>query len=212
MGTYVLSSMFPQGFNNQVAEQFNRLIQNRNKFAFIASEFEGDYKKTDEYFRLFLNMFREKGIIFQESCVVDGRMTKEDAGRNVEEADVVWLSGGDTIAEHQYLLEYGLDEVIRQHTGIVIGMSAGAINLSKTAICTLSCGHCEQKIYQGLSCVDISVEPHFVVEKISKELLQLSENYDLYGLCDNSIIICDNGRTDFLGEVYKIKEGEVYRI
>lgn len=212
MSTYILSSMFPNGFNNQVAEELNRLIQNRNKFAFIASEFEGNYKKTDEYFRLFLNMFREKDMIFQEACVVDGRMAKEDARRKVEEADVVWLSGGDTIVEHQYLLEYGLDEVIRQHTGIVIGMSAGAINLSKTSICTLSCGHCEQKIYQGLGCVDISVEPHFEVEKISEELLELSKKYDLYGLCDNSIIICHNGKTDFLGEVYKIKAGEVYRI
>lgn len=212
MSTYILSSMFPYGFNHEVTEQFRQLIQKRNRFAFIASEFEADYKKTDEYFRLFLNMFREKGMIFQEACVIDGRMTKKYAQKKVQEADVVWVSGGDTIAEYEYLLEYGLDEIIRQHAGVVIGMSAGAINLSQTSICTLSCGHCEQKIYPGLGCVNISVEPHFVAENVAEELLELSKQYVLYGLCDDGIIVCHNDKIEFFGEIYRIKNGIVCRI
>lgn len=212
MGTYILSSMFPHGFNREVTEQFCKLIQKRDRFAFIASDFEENYKKTDEYFRLMLNMFHEKGIIFHEACVIDGRMPKEYAKRKVQEADVVWISGGDTIAEHTYLLKYGLDEVIRQHSGIVIGMSAGAINLSQTSICTVTCGHCEQKIYQGLGCVDISVEPHFVAENVTEELLELSKRYVIYGLCDGGIIVHRNGRTQFFGEVYRIKDGTVCRV
>lgn len=69
------------------------------------------------------------------------------------------------------------NEVIRRHKGVIIGMSAGSINLAETAICTISCKHAKQEIYHGLGCVNITVEPHFVRSQLSKELLELSEKY-----------------------------------
>ncbi len=61
-------------------------------------------------------------------------------------------------------------------------MSAGSINLAKTAICTKTCGHCRQEIYEGIGCVDITAEPHFSMEKDLRELLELS-----YGAWTNFI-------------------------
>lgn len=212
MSTYILTSMFPNGFNDEVTERLKKLIVKRTKFAFVASEFEKRHEETDHYFQLFLNMFHEKGIKFEEEYVIDGRISKEEAQKKVQEADVVWLSGGDTIAEYKYFLEYGLVQIIREHTGIVIGMSAGSINLSKTAICTVSCGHDKQEIYNALGCVNISVEPHFVADKVSKEVLELSRNYLIYGLCDGSIIVCQDGSTEFFGEIYRIEKRIVRHI
>lgn len=209
MSTYILTSMFPNGFNNTISELFQQIIIKRNKFAFVASEFERIHEKTDNYFRFFLNMFEEKGIHFEDSYVVDGRMTVEEAKKAVSEADVVWLSGGDTPTQFNYFQKYGLDSVIKQHTGVVIGMSAGSINLAETAICTLSCEHYNQEIYKGLGCVNLSVEPHFIRNKVSSELLELSNNYVIYGLCDDSIIICREGKYEFYGEIYKLSNGNV---
>ncbi len=101
------------------------------------------------------------------------------------EADVIWLSGGDTPTQFCYLKKYGLDAVIKKHDGVIIGMSAGSINLAKTSICTLPCEHSRQEIYNGLGCVDISVEPHFVASEASDELIDLSKKYTIYGLCDD---------------------------
>ena len=96
--------------------------------------------------------------------------------------------------------------------GVIIGMSAGSINLARTAICTLSCGHTKQEIYKGLGCVNISVEPHFVRSTVSQELLDLSAKYTIYGLCDDSMIIYTDDTVEFYGEIYKLCSGSIEKI
>lgn len=212
MSTYILTSMFNNRFSDEIAELFQKKITQRERFAFVASEFKKNHRKTDKYFKFFLNMFEEKGIHFKEACVVDGRMTAKQAQAAVETADVVWLAGGNTTAEFAYLQEYGLIDVIKNHDGVVIGMSAGSINLADTAVCTSDEYYDYPQIYPGLGCVRISVEPHFVLSELSDELLELSENYVIYGLCDESIIICEDENTEFYGEIYKIEKGNVERV
>lgn len=212
MSRYILTSMFPNGFDNMITDLFQKNLDKRNKFAFVASEFEKMREKTEEYFEFFLEMFREKNIQFKESYVVDGRMTVEEAKKAVKDADVILLSGGDTPIQFNYLQKYGLDRVIKQHNGVIIGMSAGSINLAETAICTVSCNHYKQQIYKGLDCVKISVEPHFVRDRVSSELLELSQKYVIYGLCDDSVIICANDNIEFYGEIYKIHGGIIEQI
>ena len=209
MSTYILTSMFPNGFNAEQCKLFRTLLTERRKFAFIASEFEKMHEKTEKYFHFFLKMFRESGISFDEAYVVDGRMTVAEAQKALTEADVVWLSGGNTPVEFAYMKKYGLDTILKQHEGVVIGMSAGSINMAKNAICTLACGHAKQEIYEGLGFVDFSVEPHFVREKLSEELLELSKEYLIYGLCDDSIIVSKDGQISVYGEVYCIKDGQM---
>lgn len=209
MSTYILTSMFPNGLDAQTAEVFRKKIDKRSKFAFVASEFEKIHEKTDTYFWFFLNMLAEAGIHFEEAYVIDGRMGEEEAQKSVAEADVIWLAGGDTPTQFRYLKKYGLDTVLRQHDGIIIGMSAGSINMAKTAICALSCGHDKQEIYDGLACVDISVEPHFIRSEVSDELLDLSEKYTIYGLCDDSFIVCSGNTIEFYGEIYKLSNGDI---
>lgn len=212
MSTYILTSMFNGGFNLQAAEVFRQKISKRNKFAFVASEFEKIHEKTDKYFCFFLNMFKGAGIHFKEAYVIDGRMTADEAQKKIAEADVIWLSGGDTPTQFRYFQKYGLEKTIKQHSGVVIGMSAGSINMAKTSICTLSCGHFKQKIYNGLACVDISVEPHFIRNEVSDELIDLSEKHTIYGLCDESFIVCSGKTIEFYGEIYKLSHKIIERV
>jgi len=209
MGTYILTSMFPHGFNDTISKQLREKISKRERFAFVASEFELLHEKTDHYFCLFRDMFQAIGIDFKEACVVDGRMSPKEMQIAVTIADVVWLSGGNTPVEFGYLQKYGLADVIRQHTGVIIGMSAGSVNMAEIAICTISCGHSRQEIYSGLGCVPISVEPHFIREKVAAEVLELSEQYDIYGLCDDSVIIYTEENMEIYGETYLLSGGSV---
>lgn len=212
MSTYILTSMFKNGFSDTISGQLQKRIIDRNKFAFVASEFEKLHEKTDHYFEFFLNMFGEAGIHFKESYVVDGRMTFEEAQKNVAEADVVWLSGGNAPAQRQYFQKYGLENLIREHSGVIIGMSAGAINMADTSIYTLTCGHGVQEIRKGLGCVDITVEPHFKLSNNLQELRELSKEYTIYGLCDESAIICTGSIIEFYGEVYRMSAGHIERM
>ena len=84
--------------------------------------------------------------------------------------------------------------------------------MAKTSICTLSCGHYKQEIYDGLAYVDISVEPHFVRSEVSEELMELSDKHIIYGLCDDSFIICSGKTIEFYGEIYKLSNGNIERL
>jgi len=208
----ILTSSFDNGFPEDFARYMLAYIKPGMSFVFVASEFMNIYEKTDSYFHFFLNMFSEIGIIFGSAKVIDGRMSKEEAQDCVKNADVIWLAGGDTPTQFSYLKSYGLIDCIKENRGIIIGMSAGAINMAKTAICTLTCGHDELKIYEGLGLVDFSIEPHFDKNNISKELLELSDKYSIYGICEDSAIICTDDEKLIIGDVYLIENGHAAKV
>ncbi len=204
------------GFSNGFPDDFNKLLKEYIKtgrnFVFVASEFQKIYEKTDWYCTHFLRMFSDIGITFDSVKVIDSRMSKETAQDSVRHADVLWLAGGDTPTQYAYLEAYGLIPCIREQTGVVIGMSAGSINMAKTAVCTLTCEHDELKIYEAMGLVEFSVEPHFDIENVTEELLMLSERYPLYGICDDGAIICSEDKTLYIGDVFLIENGHVTRV
>jgi len=208
---YILTSAFHQGFTKAFSDVLRTVVTKKENIVFIASEFERFHEKTDGYCARFLDMFRDCGIEFAHTYVVDSRMSPEIARKAVASADVLWLEGGDTPTQY-YIQSYGLIPVIRDHKGITIGMSAGSINMANTAICTLTCKHREQRIYPALGLVDITVEPHFNSVDISEELIQLSQEYPIFGMCDDSAIIFDRDKRSYIGEIYWINKGIVKRI
>ena len=50
MSTYILTSMFNNGFNDITTEVLKKKITQRNGFAFIASDFEMRPRKIKKYF------------------------------------------------------------------------------------------------------------------------------------------------------------------
>ena len=205
----ILTSGFPNGFPNEFSSLLKKYLKTSMRFVFVASEFDNIHEKTDLYCTKFLKMFSDCGINFETVNVVDGRVSKATAKDMIMDADVLWLAGGDTPKQFAYLEYYGLIQCIREHKGIIIGMSAVSINMSKTAVCTLTCQHNELKIYEALGLVEFSVEPHFDKDNITKELLVLSEKYPLYGICDDSAIICTEDNTFYIGDIFFINKGEI---
>lgn len=208
----ILTSGFPNGFSNNISKQVKSYIKTGMNFVFVASEFENVYEKTDWYCNHFLKMFSDCGITFEDVNIIDSRMSKETAQDMVRKADVVWLAGGDTPTQYAYLESYGLIPCIKEHKGVIIGMSAGSINMTQTAVCTLTCEHNELKIYEALGLVEFSVEPHFDKDNITEELLVLSEKYPLYGICDDGAIICTEDSTLYIGDIFLIDKGQITRI
>lgn len=208
----ILTSGFPNGFTDDFNSVLKTYIKVGMNFVFVASEFENIYEKTDWYCNNFLKMFSDCGIIFDSVNVIDGRMTKETAQDMIRNSDVLWLAGGDTPTQFTYFESYGLIPCIREQKGVIIGMSAGSINMAKTAICTLTCEHNELKIYEALGLVEFSVEPHFDKDNITEELFALSEKYPLYGICDDGAIVCTKDNTLHVGDVFLIDHRHVTQL
>ena len=207
MRTCILTSKFENVFPAALAEVLREHIPKAARFAFLASEFEKLHEKTDKYFHRFLEMFTSCGITFADACVVDGRMVPETMQKTVQDADVVWLSGGDTPVQYGYFKKYGLVDALRAQEGVVIGMSAGAINMAETALCTNTCGHAVAQTYPALGLVPFSVEPHFDKAAVAEELLEISRECVFFGLCDEAVIIYMGEKADFIGDVFRLADG-----
>jgi len=208
----ILTSGFPNGFTDDFSSLLKIYIKTGMNFVLVASEFQNIYEKTDWYCNHFLKMFSDCGITFGSVDVIDSRMSRETAQDTVRNADVLWLAGGDTPTQFAYLESYGLIPYIREHKGVIIGMSAGSINMAKTAVCTLTCEHDELQIYEALGLVEFSVEPHLDKDNITDELLVISEKYPLYGICDDGAIICTEDNTSYIGDVFLIDNRHVTRV
>jgi len=208
----ILTSGFPNGFPHEFGRLLRAYIKTGMNFVFVASEFENIYEKTDWYCNYFLKMFSDCGITFGSVDVIDSRMSKETAQDTVRNADVLWLAGGDTPTQFAYLESYGLIPYIRKQKGVIIGMSAGSINMAKTAVCTLTCEHNKLEIYEALGLVEFSALPHFDKDNITDELLVLSETYPLYGVCDDSAIICTEDNTSYIGDVFLVDNRCITRV
>lgn len=211
MSIYMLTSRFINGFNNEISAYMNKSIIKRDIFVYIASDFQ-NYKITDKYFKEILDMFSQININFKYPYVIDSRLSRDKANQIVKRSDLIWLSGGDTPTQFKSLKEYHLLSTIKNHKSPVIGMSAGAINMAEVSICSLNCGHDKQEIYEGLGCVNISVEPHYNSGIVSKELVELSLDHDIYGLCDESMIAVNDNQVLYFGEVYKISKGIIQKV
>lgn len=68
-------------------------------------------------------------ITFDEYYILDG--TKVDRAREyIENANLVFLCGGDAYNQHLLFKEINLKSLLSTYSGIVMGQSAGAININ----------------------------------------------------------------------------------
>ena len=67
-------------------------------------------------------------------------------------------------------------------------------------------------VYPGLGLAPTTVEPHFDKDNIAPELVELSYNRVIYGLCDEGAIIHKDGEITFIGDVYRLENGAATQI
>ncbi|MGL4335956.1 MAG: Type 1 glutamine amidotransferase-like domain-containing protein, partial [Turicibacter sp.] len=128
-----LTSGFPNGFTQEFIKCIKNYYKDKGSFVFIASNFE-QHSKSDKYTNIFISMFASNGILFNECHVMDSRTTPKKAIEYIEKADIVWISGGDTLKQISFLKEYNLIPALQIRNGITIGMSAGSINMAKRVV------------------------------------------------------------------------------
>jgi len=60
--------------------------------------------------------------------------------------------------------------------------------------------------------IEFEEKIYFDRNKGSNELMDLSETYTIYGLCDESFIVCSGEMAEFYGEVYKLRNRNMERV
>lgn len=212
---YLLSS---KDINKKLQLLLKKDLKNKKKLIFIASD-PDNYKKIDEKFKKVCKDFKKLGIIEFEK--IDSRITSFVAIKYIQSADVLYLMGGDPIKQINFIESMKIAPFIKEFKGILIGYSAGAMNLCNDICMLIDKGelgraqvfkehNLNQKsfIYKGLGLVDITVEPHFTTnnKNITKEFLK--SKLDIIGLPDGSFIKVDKYGTKNIYGTYYIKEND----
>lgn len=205
---------------NGIVEQIKRLIGGNHAILFIAAS-PDDSEKTDSYSSLIFGGLKLSGITFSEYLVLDNR-TKNNAGEYVKRANVIFLSGGDTYIENEFFSEIHLKELLEGFKGVIIGQSAGSINMAGSVYNSPEEGDLSEPIYfEGLRLSSINIEPHFVLDTNGfdemqmyqrKHLLEESKRRPIYALCDGSHILETDESIMIYGKSFLIKDGHIIQI
>lgn len=143
--------------------------------------------------------------------LLDSRVNKTQGIKYLKEADIIYLLGGNPFEQLDYLKNNNYDEEIIKSDAVVIGVSAGSMNLSMNSYCSRDDEFPKSIFYKGLGLVDITIDPHFDInDKVQvDEIRKHSKLHRIIGLPNNSAIVINNNNIKFIGKNYIFEEGKI---
>ena len=202
-------------FGKEVSRVFQKDLKDCKNIIFIPGGM-GKNSKTDKYVNTDVEWFREIGIDIKNVDIFDVDMNMETLEEKINNADIIFLMGGDTIGQFEFISKLDISEKIKEFQGAVIGVSAGAINLGNISICSkdIDDGVENTKIYEGIGRIDYTFEPHFEIsncELLKNELFPASNKFKIYGITnDTALKVSNEKEIDIIkGDLYIINNSEV---
>ena len=191
---------------------------------YIAS-FPNEYEITDEYYNAFKNAFLNAGFTFGSINLLDYRNIK-DFDSLFALANAIMLPGGHTPTEMKFFNELGLKDKLKKFNGLVIGSSAGSMNMASVVYCppelegeTINPNF--KKYFPGLGLTDVNILPHHSEYKdaivdgknVYKEIvLKDSNDHKFYSFSDGTYIVVSDNKTTLYGEAFLIENENITKI
>ncbi len=160
----------------------------------------------------------QAGIMFDEYHLINYCLQKEDAQTLIQNASVIFLLGGDTVKQNGFLMEYELSDSIKESKAVVMGASAGAINMSAKWLCSKNFGYKVERssFYDGIGLADFSVLSHFDLENnialLQNELSLFSKEINIYASNKDCAVRVKGEKIDILGNVYLISHLQIQKL
>ncbi|WP_432352062.1 Type 1 glutamine amidotransferase-like domain-containing protein [Sporosarcina sp. A2] len=203
-------------FSNFFPENLGRALQDditdRKSLVMISSN-PSIYEEEGATERSWLD---QAGIMFDEYHLINYRVKKEDAQTLIRNASVILLLGGSILKLNDFLMDYELSDLVKKSRAVVMGASAGAINMSSKWLCSKNLGDEISAVYEGIGLGDFSVLSHFDLENnialVQKELSSLSEEIDIYASNKDCAVRVKEDKIDILGDVYLISHSNIQKL
>lgn len=158
----------------------------------------------------------QANIIFDEYHFIDYRMQQEEARQFIQNASVIFLCGGYPVLQKDFLEDYELSDVIKNSNGVIMGASAGAINMAEKWLDLERTGNeIEVNIYEGIGFDHFAYESHSqrsYAMFVQGYLFPLSEVIDVYAAEQESAIRVKDGKIEIVGPVYLISRSKIYKL
>jgi dipeptidase E len=142
--------------------------------------------------------------------IIDYSDNSQKIAEQLNEADMVYLTGGLPSVLIERLGKMGMDLLLSNFKGVIVGRSAGALALCRKCIVTIR-NTSRVRVVDGIGLVNLTLKTHYH-PKNDEPLLCLSKQEPIYAVPKSSAVICSNGSLSFINEVFQFYNGEKLRL
>ncbi|MCM3170852.1 cyanophycinase [Paenibacillus sp. MER 99-2] len=218
MSTHYYFSWFNNFFPEKLVKSLHEDITDRQSLVMISadpSNYEDEQVNLDDITEwAWLN---QANLKFDEYHFIDYRMQKEDAQRVIQNASVIFLCGGYPALQHDFLEDYELTDVIKKSNAVILGASAGALNMAAK---WLNLGNTADEIetstiYDGIGFGHFAYESHSqrnYATFVQGYLFPLSEEMDVYAAEQESAMRVKDGVIETMGPIYLIAHSKIQKL
>ena len=199
-------SGFPtRRFTDSISEVLKEELTVRDSLVFI-STWPDNFKQNDEDSDGMHNMFAERDMAFAKHAVIDNRTEAEEAAELVREASCIFMMGGNATLQFDLMQRKGILEKIRQSSAVLLGVSAGSMNMGKHVVDVY-----ESLVpYEGLGFADLTIKAHYPLEDgLLQSVKQVSTELPVCLMTDESAIFIKEDEVRKNGRIYRMVNGEI---
>jgi len=184
-----------------------------------------NFPLNDEMCDTFTKCFQYHGLTVSSSVMLDSR-NERDAERLIALSDVILLGGGHVPTQNEFFQRIGLRALLREYTGVIIGVSAGSMNCrdivyAQPELPGESIDPSFRRFIPGLNLSKIQILPHY--QMVRDNILDGKRLYEditfadsfgrsFYVLIDGSYVMRRDDSYTLWGEGYLIRDGRMTRI
>jgi dipeptidase E len=141
---------------------------------------------------------------------VDYSESKEIIAQKIAKSNLIYITGGLVTCLVERIKEAGIEDLLSDFSGVIIGRSAGALALCKKSVIT---GRCSKRMhfFEGFGLADITVKAHYR-SKNDDLLYSLSMQENIYAIPEGSAVVVEGGNLSFINKVYLFSKGKKQRL
>ena len=209
---------------NSFIDELRRCFYRDARALFVCSD-PGLHDKTDFFANATKEIFENTGFSFSLFSVLDSRNERK-ASELIKNSDLIILGGGHVPTQNRFFNRIGLRGLLKDYTGVLIGISAGSMNSAETVYAQPEReGEAVDPAYQrflpGLGLTKTMLLPHYQENRDDildgqrvYEDIAFSDSFGrvFYAIPDGSYLLINNGKEELRGEAYRISEGKMSQI
>ena len=217
MKIILASRIIPLKNTNMLIDNIKKYTQKYESMVFVSNN-PDDETENEELSKMFFESFENAGLIFKNKFVLESK-NKELAEEKLKNADLIVLCGGNVPRQNAFFWEIGMKKFLTETKALIIGVSAGAMNLCEKAFCLpeSEAELSEHKWFDGLGFFNKVLVPHFNGKttrpfngiNIDDYTFKKSYEYELLGFPNESYILLDGEKVEYFGKFYTIKDREI---
>ena len=209
----------------EIIKPLKEALHQENALALFIPSQKEIYEGAAEWEILFIDALKNHGIHFKEAFALFDVDDAQYWQASIQKASLIYLHGGNPLVQQAFYEEKGIYEMLRNYEGVMLGASAGAMNMSQSIMLTPTNEEYNEMVIQpALNRSGVNIFPHLNFDgHIQRyvmtgdglvdleDLKTLSKEADITLLEDGQFVIDHNDIQIVTGDIhYQLKDGQLF--